>query len=129
MGSGESAAFLAAAPRTHRRFIDDSALTTLDDGAVRRGGPPKSLKTHHSRSLFNFDSSVFPDSPEHKKALQGLRTASCVVGFLRDLGFNSEKVHLLDGSNSGGDLVLMAFTVIVSENLHARGRGHQRSVT
>ena len=76
MGSGESAAFLAAAPRTHRRFNVYFLFTTLDDGPVRRGGPPNIPQNPFPPLAVEFEFRVFPDSLKHKKALQGLGTAS-----------------------------------------------------
>ena len=105
MGSGESAAFLAAAPRTHRRLIVYIASKLRDDGALHRGGPPKSQKPTTPARCSISTLRFFPDSPKHKKAQQGLGTASGVVVFLRDLGFNSESATR---PARRGEVVLMA---------------------
>ena len=98
MGSGESAAFLAAAPRTHRRF----RLHPLHDVGRRSSSPrraPQIPKTHHPRSLFNFDSSVFPRFPRTQKGPTGAKNSKRGGGFLRDFGCNSEKDLHQEGSN------------------------------
>ena len=60
-------------PQAHRRFVDDFTLAMLDDGPVR---PPKSPKPT-SQLAVQFEFRFFPRSPKHKKAQQGLGTASC----------------------------------------------------
>ncbi len=91
MGSGESAAFLAVAPEP---TVGNRQQRPHD--AARRSSTPRRAPKIPKNSplplavqfrLFGF----FPDPPEHKKALQGLRTASGGGGFLRDFGFNSKK--------------------------------------
>ena len=85
-------------PQAHRRLSDDILLTMLHMEQYI----PQNPTNHHPRSLFNFDSSVFPRFPKTKKAQQGLGTASGVVVFwgfgvtvkstARRRGINSVKV-------------------------------------
>jgi hypothetical protein len=53
-------------------------------------GPPKFPKFPFPPLAVQFEFRVFPDSPEHKMALQGLRTASGGVGFLGIWGFTGK---------------------------------------
>ena len=75
-------------PRVHRTGSVYFHSKFHDDGAVRRGGPPKSPKPF-SQLAVQFEFRSFPRFPKTQKAQQGLRTASWGVVF-RDFGFNSK---------------------------------------
>jgi hypothetical protein len=75
-------------PRVHRTGSVYFHSKFHHDGAVRRGGPPKSPKPF-SQLAVQFEFRSFPRFPKTQKAQQGLRTASWGVVF-RDFGFNSK---------------------------------------
>ena len=70
-------------PRVHRTGSVYFHSKFHHDGAVRRGGPPKSPKPF-SQLAVQFEFRSFPGFPKKQKAQQGLRTASwgVVLGIL-----------------------------------------------
>ena len=127
-GFWRGAALDCCCPRTHRRFNVYIASTTLDDGAVRRGGPPQIPKIPASPARCSISTlRFFPDSPKHKKALQGLGTASGGVGFLRDLGLNSKRTPTQRGGKDLTGTGIMA--TFQQKQQHVRGSAMVRSLT